>query len=77
MLILTHLAAFLAGVVAIILLARYVDARERAARSHVGLLRRRLAIRRPNADSLPAHSDDDDDLSDRLVAELNAIVNQE
>lgn len=69
MLILTHLAAFLAGVVAIILLARYVDARERAARPRP-LSRRRLAIRRANADALP-HRDDD------WIDQVNAILAQE
>lgn len=73
MLILTHLAAFSLGAAVIIALARYVAARELAQRPRP-LARRRLAIRKANADQLPVIGDD---LSDRLVAELNAIVNQE
>lgn len=77
MLILTHLLAFLAGALAILILARHVAARELALERQRPrpLSPRRLAIRRANADALPRHTDSD--LSDRLVAELNAILDQE
>ena len=71
MLILTHAFAFVAGVLSAIALI-HLAARRLAAHPRP-LSRRRLAIRRANADRLPARAD----LSDRLVAELNAIVQEQ
>lgn len=69
MLILSHTLAFLLGFVAATALARYVAARY-VARPPRPLSRRRLAIRRANADRLPAHDVD-------WVAQVNAILDQE
>ena len=68
MLVLTHAAAFVLGFVSAIALI-HLAARRLAAHPRP-LSRRRLAIRRPNADRLPARVQPD------WITEVNAIVQE-
>lgn len=65
---LTHLLAFLLGFIAAFIVARYAAPRLKAQQPRP-LSRRRLAIRRANADDLPRRDPD-------WIAQVNAIVQE-